>query len=186
MTLSLTDPRLIAGLLIGGMVPFLFSSLLAGGVGRVANQIIDEVRRQFREIKGLMEGKAEADSTRCVDIAARGALRSMMLPGILAIIFPVGIGFTLGPVALGGFLIGALVTGLQLGIQMANTGAALDNAKKYIETGEFGGKGSEAHKSAVIGDTFGDPLKDTMGPSLNILIKLMSVISLVLAPLFLR
>ena len=186
LTLSLTDPRLIAGLLIGGMVPFLFSSLLAGGVGRVANQIIDEVRRQFREIKGLMEGKAEADSTRCVDIAARGALRSMMLPGILAIIFPVGIGFTLGPVALGGFLIGALVTGLQLGIQMANTGAALDNAKKYIETGEFGGKGSEAHKSAVIGDTFGDPLKDTMGPSLNILIKLMSVISLVLAPLFLR
>ena len=186
LTLSLTDPRLIAGLLIGGMVPFLFSSLLAGGVGRVANHIIDEVRRQFREIKGLMEGKAEADSTRCVDIAARGALRSMMLPGILAVIFPIGIGFILGPIALGGFLVGALVTGLQLGIQMANTGAALDNAKKYIETGMFGGKGSPAHKSAVIGDTFGDPLKDTMGPSLNILIKLMSVISLVLAPLFLR
>ena len=184
--LSLTDPRLISGLLVGGMVPFLFSSLLAGGVGRVANKIIDEVRRQFREIEGLMEGKADADSTACVDIAARGALQSMMFPGILAVLFPVAIGFLLGPLALGGFLVGALVTGLQMGIQMANTGAALDNAKKYIEAGNFGGKGSEAHKSAVIGDTFGDPLKDTMGPSLNILIKLMSVVSLVLAPLFLR
>ena len=184
--LSLTDPKLISGLLIGGMVPFLFSSLLAGGVGKVANKIIDEVRRQFREIKGLMEGKADADSTKCVDIAAKGALKSMMLPGILAIIFPVAVGFSLGPLALGGFLVGALITGLQLGVQMANTGAALDNSKKFIEAGNFGGKGSESHKSSVIGDTFGDPLKDTMGPSLNILIKLMSVISLVLAPLFLR
>ncbi len=182
--LSLTDPKLIAGLLIGGMIPFLFSSLLAQGVGKVANQIIDEVRRQFREIKGLMEGKADADSTTCVDIAARGALKNMLLPGILAIIIPVLIGFLLGPVSLGGFLVGALITGLQLGIQMANTGASLDNAKKYIELGNYGGKGSPAHKSAVIGDTFGDPLKDTMGPSINILIKLMSVISLVLAPLF--
>ncbi|TET85144.1 sodium-translocating pyrophosphatase [Candidatus Aerophobetes bacterium] len=183
-TLSLADPKLIAGLLIGGMVPYLYGSLLARGVGRVAFQVVEEVRRQFREIPGLMKGKAKADSTKCVDIAARGALKNMMLPGILAIIIPVGIGFVLGPVALGGFLVGSLVVGLPLGIQTANTGAALDNAKKYIEEGNLGGKGSPAHKASVVGDTVGDPLKDTVGPSINILIKLMSVISLVLAPLF--
>lgn len=183
-TLSLADPKLIAGLLIGGMVPYLYGSLLARGVGRVAFQVVEEVRRQFKEIPGLMKGKAKADSTKCVDIAARGALENMMLPGILAIIIPVGIGFVLGPVALGGFLVGSLVVGLPLGIQTANTGAALDNAKKYIEEGNLGGKGSPAHKASVIGDTVGDPLKDTVGPSINILIKLMSVISLVLAPLF--
>ncbi len=183
-TLSLADPKLIAGLLIGGMVPYLYGSLLARGVGRVAFQVVEEVRRQFREIPGLMKGKAKADSTKCVDIAARGALENMMLPGILAIIIPVGIGFMLGPVALGGFLVGSLVVGLPLGIQTANTGAALDNAKKYIEEGNLGGKGSPAHKASVVGDTVGDPLKDTVGPSINILIKLMSVVSLVLAPLF--
>ena len=183
-TLSLADPKLIAGLLIGGMVPYLYGSLLARGVGRVAFQVVEEVRRQFREIPGLMKGKAKADSTKCVDIAARGALENMMLPGILAIAIPVGIGFVLGPVALGGFLVGSLVVGLPLGIQTANTGAALDNAKKYIEEGHLGGKGSPAHKASVVGDTVGDPLKDTIGPSINILIKLMSVISLVLAPLF--
>ncbi len=183
-TLSLADPKLIAGLLIGGMVPYLYGSLLARGVGRVAFQVVEEVRRQFREIPGLMKGKGKADSTKCVDIAARGALENMMLPGILAIIIPVGIGFALGPVALGGFLVGSLVVGLPLGIQTANTGAALDNAKKYIEEGNLGGKGSPAHKASIIGDTVGDPLKDTVGPSINILIKLMSVVSLVLAPLF--
>ncbi len=183
-TLSLADPKLIAGLLIGGMVPYLYGSLLARGVGRVAFQVVEEVRRQFREIPGLMKGKAKADSTKCVDIAARGALENMMLPGILAIIIPVGIGFVLGPVALGGFLVGSLVVGLPFGIQTANTGAALDNAKKYIEEGNLGGKGSPAHKASVVGDTVGDPLKDTVGPSINILIKLMSVVSLVLAPLF--
>lgn len=182
--LSLADPKLIAGLLIGGMVPFLYGSLLAKGVGKVAFQVVEEVRRQFREIEGLMEGKAKADSAKCVDITARGALSTMMLPGILAIVFPVGIGFALGPIALGGFLVGSLLTGLPLGIQTANTGAALDNAKKYIEEGNLGGKGSPAHKASVVGDTVGDPLKDTVGPSINILIKLMSVISLVLAPLF--
>jgi len=182
--LSLADPKLIAGLLIGGMVPYLYGSLLAKGVGRVAFQVVEEVRRQFREIPGLMKGKAKADSTKCVDIAARGALGNMMLPGILAIAIPVGIGFALGPVALGGFLVGSLVVGLPLGIQTANTGAALDNAKKYIEEGNLGGKGSPAHKASVVGDTVGDPLKDTVGPSINILIKLMSVVSLVLAPLF--
>ena len=183
-TLSLADPKLIAGLLIGGMIPYLYGSLLARGVGRVAFQVVEEVRRQFRDIPGLMKGKEKADSTKCVDIAARGALENMMLPGILAIIIPVGIGFVLGPVALGGFLVGSLVVGLPLGIQTANTGAALDNAKKYIEEGNLGGKGSPAHKASVVGDTVGDPLKDTVGPSINILIKLMSVISLVLAPLF--
>ncbi|HID94399.1 MAG TPA: sodium-translocating pyrophosphatase [bacterium (Candidatus Stahlbacteria)] len=184
ITLSLTNPRLIAGLLVGGMVPYLFASLLASGVGKVAFKIIEEVRRQFREIPGLIQGKAKADSSKCVDIAAKGALQSMMLPGILAVIIPIAMGFGLGPVALAGLLMGSLVTGLSVGIQTANTGAALDNAKKYIEEGHFGGKGTPAHKAAVIGDTVGDPLKDTIGPSMNILIKLMAVISLVLAPVF--
>jgi len=184
LTLSLADPKLIAGLLIGGMVPYLYGSLLAKGVGKVAFKIVEEIRRQFREIPGIMEGKGKGDSSQCVNIAARGALNSMMLPGILAIIFPIVIGFFLGPIALGGFLVGALVTGLPLGIQTANSGAGMDNAKKYIEEGNLGGKGSYAHKASVVGDTVGDPLKDTVGPSINILIKLMSVISLVLAPLF--
>jgi len=183
-TLSLADPKLIAGLLVGGMVPYLYGSMLARGVGRVAFGVVEEVRRQFKEIPGLMEGKGKADPSQCVNIAARGALKNMMLPGILAIIFPIAIGFFLGPVALGGFLVGSLVTGLSLGIQTANSGAAMDNAKKYIEEGNLGGKGSYAHKASVIGDTVGDPLKDTVGPSINILIKLMSVISLVLAPVF--
>lgn len=183
-SLSLADPKLLAGLLIGGMVPYLYGALLAKGVGKIAFKIVEEVRRQFKEIPGIMRGKAKADSNRCVDIAARGALKSMMFPGILAIVIPVIIGFFLGPIALGGFLVGSLVVGLPLGVQTANTGAALDNAKKYIEEGNLGGKGSEAHKAAVVGDTVGDPLKDTVGPSINILIKLMSVISLVLAPIF--
>jgi K(+)-stimulated pyrophosphate-energized sodium pump len=142
------------------------------------------VRRQFREIKGLMEGEVMPDSTTCVDISTKGAIQGMLLPGAMAIVAPVAIGFLLGPKALAGLLVGALISGLMLGIQMANSGGAMDNAKKYIEEGNFGGKGSEAHKAAVIGDTVGDPLKDTVGPSINILIKLMSVISLVLAPLF--
>jgi len=182
-SLTLTDPKLIAGLLIGGMVPYLYGSLLAKGVGKIAFKVVEEVRRQFREIPGIMEGKAKADPSTCVDIAARGALRAMMLPGILAIVIPIAIGFSLGPITLGGFLVGALVVGLPLAIQTANSGAAMDNAKKYIEEGNLGGKGSEAHKASVVGDTVGDPLKDTVGPSINILIKLMSVISLVLAPI---
>ncbi|MCK4352765.1 sodium-translocating pyrophosphatase, partial [candidate division WOR-3 bacterium] len=176
----------IVGLLIGGMIPYFFSSLIAKGVSKVAFKIIEEVRRQFKEIKGLMEGTAPPESSKCVDLAARGALRHMMIPGIIAILVPVVVGFGLGPVALAGVLIGALIVGLQVGIQTANTGAALDNAKKYIEEGHFGGKGSDAHKAAVIGDTVGDPMKDAMGPSINILIKLMAVISLVLAPLLVR
>ncbi len=183
-TLSLADPKLIAGLLVGGMVPYLYGSMLARGVGRVAFGVVEEVRRQFKEIPGLIEGKGKADPSQCVNIASLGALKNMMLPGILAIVFPIAIGFFLGPVALGGFLVGSLVTGLSLGIQTANSGAAMDNAKKYIEEGNLGGKGSYAHKASVVGDTVGDPLKDTVGPSINILIKLMSVISLVLAPVF--
>ncbi len=181
---ELTDPRVMAGLLIGGMLPFLFSSLLFGAVSKCAFQMIAEVRRQFREIPGLMEGKADPDPETCVDISTRSAIKGMLLPGIIAILAPVVVGFVLSPAGLAGMLIGALVVGVMLGIQMANSGGAMDNAKKYIEEGNFGGKGSEAHKAAVVGDTVGDPLKDTVGPSINILIKLMAVISLVLAPLF--
>ncbi|RJP68507.1 MAG: sodium-translocating pyrophosphatase [Candidatus Abyssobacteria bacterium SURF_17] len=181
---QLTEPKVIAGLLIGGMLPFLFCSLLFGAVSKCAFQMIAEVRRQFREIKGLMEGKADPDPTTCVAISTDSAIKGMLLPGTIAILAPVIIGFVLGPSGLAGMLIGALVVGVMLGIQMANSGGAMDNAKKYIEAGNFGGKGSEAHKAAVVGDTVGDPLKDTVGPSINILIKLMAVISLVLAPLF--
>ncbi len=185
-TVSLIDAKILAGTIIGGMVPFVFSSMLFSAVSKNAYDMIAEVRRQFREIPGLKEGKEGVmpDSRSCVDIATRSAVKGMMVPGILAIILPVVIGFGLGAPALAGFLVGAIVTGVMLGIQMANSGGAMDNAKKYIEEGHFGGKGSEAHKAAVVGDTVGDPLKDTAGPSINILIKLMCVISLVLAPLF--
>jgi K(+)-stimulated pyrophosphate-energized sodium pump len=160
--------------------------MLFKAVGHSAFRLIEEVRRQFREIPGLMEGTARPDPATCVDISTRGALRGMMLPGLMALLVPVVMGFALGPVALSGLLVGAIVTGVMLGIQTANSGGAMDNAKKYIEEGHFGGKGSDTHKAAVVGDTVGDPLKDTVGPSINILIKLMTVISLVLAPLFIR
>ncbi len=184
--LSLTEPKVVAGLLIGGMLPYLFSSMLFKAVAKSAFQLIEEVRRQFREIPGLMEGTAMPDSATCVDISTKGALRGMMLPGLLAVLVPVAVGFTLGPVTLSGVLMGAIVSGVMLGIQTANSGGAMDNAKKWIEEGNLGGKGSDTHKAAVVGDTVGDPLKDTVGPSINILIKLMSVISLVLAPLLMR
>jgi K(+)-stimulated pyrophosphate-energized sodium pump len=181
---NIAEPKVMAGVLIGGMLPFLFSSMLFRAVGKVAFQMIAEVRRQFKEIAGLMEGTAEPDSARCVDISAAGAIRGMLVPGVMVILIPVLGGLILGPAGLAGLLIGALATGLMLGIQFANSGGALDNAKKYIEEGFHGGKGSPAHAAAVVGDTVGDPLKDTVGPSINILIKLMCVISLVLAPLF--
>ncbi len=184
---SISNPMILAGLLIGAMMPFFFSSMLFGAVGKCADTMIQEVRRQFREIPGLKEGKEGVipDSTKCVSIATKGAIKGMLLPGGLAILFPVIIGFSpLGTAGLAGMLVGAIATGVMLGIQTANSGGAMDNAKKYIEEGHFGGKGSEAHKAAVVGDTVGDPLKDTVGPSINILIKLMCVISLVLAPLF--
>lgn len=184
-SLALSSIKVIAGLLIGGMLPFLISSLLFEAVQVEAFHMVEEVRRQFRDIKGLMEGKAEPDSATCVDIATKGALRGMMLPGGIAILAPLVIGIIFGPVTLAGMLIGAIVSGIIIGIQYANSGGGMDNAKKYIEEGNLGGKGSEAHKAAVVGDTVGDPMKDTVGPSINILIKLMSVISLVMVP-FLR
>lgn len=183
---DLQDPKVLAGVIIGGMLPFFFSSMLFKAVSKAAFKMIEEVRRQFREIPGLREGKAMPDSAKCVDISTVGAINGMLLPGALAILSPVIIGLTLGPGALAGLLLGALVTGVMLGIQMANSGGAMDNAKKYVEEGHHGGKGSDTHKATVIGDTVGDPLKDTVGPSINILIKLMAVISLVLAPLFME
>ena len=182
---DMSEPTVMAGLLVGGMLPFLFSSMLFGAVSGVAFRMIDEVRRQFREMPGLLKGETMPDSATCVDISTRGAIAGMLRPGLMAIVVPVAVGFY-SEKALAGLLVGAVVTGVVLGIQTANSGGAMDNAKKYIEDGHFGGKGSDAHKAAVVGDTVGDPLKDTVGPSINILIKLMSVISLVLAPLFIR
>jgi len=181
-SIDLTNPFVMAGIFIGGMLPFLFSSILIRAVGETAFEMIKEVRRQFREITGLMEGKAKADYHKCVDISASAAIRKMILPGALAVAIPPIFGL-INKEMLGGLLAGVTVSGVLMAIFMANTGGALDNAKKYIEAGNLGGKGSDTHKAAVTGDTVGDPLKDTAGPSLNILIKLMSVVSLVIAPL---
>ena len=181
--LALNKPQVLAGLLVGGMFPYFFSSMLFGAVSKSAFAMIDEIRRQLRDTPGIMEGKAKPDYAQCVDIATKGAIQGMLLPGGVAIALPVLVGFILGAEMLTGVLIGALISGLMIGIQMANAGGAMDNAKKFIEEGNYGGKGSEAHKAAVVGDTVGDPLKDTVGPSINILIKLMCVISLVIAPL---
>jgi len=181
---SLTKVDVIAGVLIGGMLTFVFSSLAMRGVGSGAFEIVNEVRRQFREIKGLMEGTAKPDYVRCVDIATKKALSAMLVPGILVLVVPLIIGFTLGPQAVAGLLVGALLTGFLMAVMMANAGGAWDNAKKYIEAGNLGGKGSEAHKAAVIGDTVGDPFKDTAGPSLNILIKLVGKVAVIFGPVF--
>jgi K(+)-stimulated pyrophosphate-energized sodium pump len=182
--LDLLDPLVIAGMFIGGTMPFLFSSLTMRSVGKAAWMMVIEVRRQFKEIKGLMSGKAEADYQRCIEISTNSALKEMLLPGIITVAAPFIIKYGFGAsgnLALGGFLVGATLTGIPLALTMANGGGAWDNAKKYIEQGHFGGKGSVAHKAAVVGDTVGDPFKDTSGPSLNILIKLMAIISLLLA-----
>jgi K(+)-stimulated pyrophosphate-energized sodium pump len=183
--LDLTSPEVVIGLLIGGVIPMFVAALTMTAVGRAAGGMVDEVRRQFREIPGLMEGTAKPDSARCVDISTKAALREMIAPGLVAVIAPVVIGY-FSVHALGGMLAGATVTGVMMALFMANAGGAWDNAKKYIEQGAHGGKGSEAHKAAVVGDTVGDPFKDTSGPSMNILIKLMSVVALVLAPWFVR
>jgi K(+)-stimulated pyrophosphate-energized sodium pump len=181
--ISLTNVETVIGLLIGALMPFAMASLTMKAVGKTADKMVLEIRRQFKEIKGLMEGKAKPDSDRCIDIVTRGALVEMILPGLLAIVAPLAVGFFIGPESLGGFLVGATSTGVLLGIFMANAGAAWDNAKKWIEEGNLGGRGTEVHRASIIGDTVGDPLKDTAGPSMNILIKLMAVVSLVFAPL---
>ena len=183
LSLALDNPNVLIGMLLGGMLPFLFSALTMNAVGRSANDMIEEVRRQFREIPGLMEGKAEPDSARCVEISTKSAIREMIVPGLIAVLAPVAVGFLLGVSGLGGLLVGALVTGVLMALMMANAGGVWDNAKKYIEEGHHGGKGSEPHKAAVIGDTVGDPFKDTSGPSLNILIKLMTIVAVIFAPL---
>ncbi|MEZ3488180.1 MAG: sodium-translocating pyrophosphatase [Lachnospiraceae bacterium] len=183
--IDLLDSRVIIGLFIGGMLPFLFSAMTMESVSKAAYKMIEEVRRQFREKPGIMKGTEKPDYKSCVAISTTAALKEMLVPGIMAVLSPLAVGLLLGPASLGGLLAGALVTGVMLAIFMSNSGGAWDNAKKYIEDGTHGGKGSEAHKAAVVGDTVGDPFKDTSGPSINILIKLMTIVSLVFAPLFL-
>jgi len=183
-SIDLTNARVVIGLFLGGIMPMMIAALTMRAVGRAAFGMVQEVRRQFREINGLMEGTAKADTDRCVEIATGAALKEMIVPGLSAVVMPPVIGFVMGKEALGGFLAGATLMGVFLALFMANAGGAWDNAKKHIEAGNLGGKGSEAHKAAVVGDTVGDPFKDTAGPSMNILIKLMSVVALVLAPLF--
>jgi K(+)-stimulated pyrophosphate-energized sodium pump len=177
--------KIVAGVFIGAIIPYFFAGATMMAVGRAAFNVVEEVRRQFREIKGLMEGTARADYARCVDITTAGALKEMIVPGIAAVAIPIVLGSLLGPEALAGVLLGALATGVPLAIQMANAGGAWDNAKKWIEEGNLGGKGSETHKAAVVGDTVGDPFKDTSAPSMNILLKLMTVVSLVFGPMIL-
>ena len=184
--INLLSPHVVIGLLIGGMLPFAFSAMTMNSVSKAAYKMIEEVRRQFREIPGILEGKGKPDYGSCVSISTRAALREMVAPGLMAVIVPLAVGILLGPAALGGLLAGSLVTGVLLAIYMSNSGGAWDNAKKYIEGGHNGGKGSEAHKAAVVGDTVGDPFKDTSGPSINILIKLMTVVALVFAPVFIK
>ena len=183
--IDLLVPTVIIGLLIGAMLPFLFSAITMEAVSKAAYKMIEEVRRQFKADKGILEGTSRPDYKSCVGISTQAALKEMLLPGIIAIVVPIVVGILLGPDALGGLLAGALATGVMMAIFMANAGGAWDNAKKYIEGGHHGGKGSEPHKAAVVGDTVGDPFKDTSGPSINILIKLMTIVSLVFAPLFL-
>ena len=186
MNLSIMNPNVLVGLFIGGMLPFFFCSMTMHAVGRAAGKIVVEVRRQFKEIAGLMEGKAKPDYARCVGIATAAAQKEMIMPSLLAIISPILVGILIGIEAEAGLLAGATVSGFVLAIMMANSGGAWDNAKKYIEEGHHGGKGSQSHKASVVGDTVGDPFKDTSGPSLNILIKLMSMVSIVFASFIIK
>ena len=181
--LAINDPLVLSGMFLGGIFPFLVSAMTMTAVGDAAFDMIKEIRRQFKEIPGLLEGKAKPDTAKCVDIATQAALKKMILPGSLAVLAPVIVGFLLGPKALGGMLGGALICCVMMALMMSNAGGAWDNAKKFVEKGNFGGKGSEVHKAAVVGDTVGDPLKDTSGPSMNILINVMAIVSLVIAPL---
>ena len=183
LDLSITNPTTLIGLFIGGMLPFLFAALTMDAVGKAAQSIVVEVRRQFKSIVGLMEGKAEPDYAACVDMCTRSAQKLMLAPALIAVIVPILVGLLLGVNGVAGLLAGTTVTGFVLAVMMANSGGAWDNAKKYIEGGKHGGKGSDCHKAAVVGDTVGDPFKDTSGPSINILIKLTSMVSIVFAGL---
>jgi K(+)-stimulated pyrophosphate-energized sodium pump len=182
--LDLADPLIVVGVLIGAAIPFIFSAMAILAVGRTSRQMVDEVRRQFEEIPGLIEGKAKPDYAGCVDVSTKNSLREMILPTLLGLFTPIVVGLTLGIWALAASLLSATVVGALLATFMFNTGGALDNSKKYIESGKFGGKGTRAHDAAVTGDVFGDPLKDTAGPSLHILIKLLNIVSITLLPLF--
>ena len=185
-TISLADPKVLIGMLVGAMLPYLFSALTIGSVGRAANKMVDEVRSQYEKHPEILEGKMAPDYNRCIDISTRASLREMIVPGIIALASPVAAGFIIGAEGLGGLLIGGLVSAIMLAVFMANAGGAWDNAKKFIESGNFGGKGSDAHKAAITGDTVGDPFKDTAGPAMDILIKLMSVVALVLVPVLVK
>jgi K(+)-stimulated pyrophosphate-energized sodium pump len=183
-SIDITQHKVVIGVFIGGVIPFFVASLTMTSVGKGAMDMVNEIRRQFKEIPGLMEGTGKPDSAKCIDISTQAALREMILPGVIAIVMPILIGLVLGAEALGGMLMGATLVGVLLALFMSNGGGAWDNAKKYVEAGNLGGKGSDAYHATVVGDTVGDPLKDTSGPAMNILIKLMAIVALVLAPMF--
>ncbi|MCH7953032.1 MAG: sodium/proton-translocating pyrophosphatase, partial [Chloroflexi bacterium] len=184
-TLNLLDVNVLIGVLIGALMPFIFGAQTMLAVGRAARAMVNEVRRQFKEEPGILKGTVEPDSARAVTIATEGALREMIMPGTLAIVVPIAVGAIIGAEALGGLLVGSIAAGALLALMMANAGGAWDNAKKYVEAGALGGKGSDAHKATIVGDTVGDPFKDTSGPSMNILLKLMAIVAVVFGPLFL-